>query len=290
MLPVIAALALLAGCGSESAVPARLEHVAAPIALTQPLSLNAVTVADLGPVLTDQDGRTLYLYAQDSASPSLSTCLGECARKWPPLMATGDVKVSGADRSAVDTAVRPDGGTQVTVGGWPVYTYARDTAPGQAKGQGAQGMWFAVTPEGKKARGAAPVEVRAEDVPGFGPVLTDQDGRTLYLFTLDSTNPSRSTCEGECAETWPPLLTTGEVRLSGVDRGIVGEVTRLDGTRQVTVGGWPVHTYTEDTAPGQTNGHGASGVWFVVEPAGCRSTAAVSQPPAAGEPDGSAGY
>ncbi|MGB3441662.1 MAG: hypothetical protein WBA97_23200 [Actinophytocola sp.] len=296
VLSVAAGLALLAGCGTgpeentETAVLARLEPVPAPAVRTRPVSLNAVTVGDLGPVLTNQDGRTLYLSTRDSKAPSVSTCLGECARMWQPLMATGDITVSGAEQNIVNTLVRPDGGTQVTIGGWPVYTSALDTAPGQAKGQGAHGMWFAVTPEGKKAGAPAPVSVGAEDIPGFGPALTDRDGRTLYLFTLDNNKPSRSTCEGECAANWPPLLITGDVRVSGVDPALVGEVTRADGTRQVTVGGWPVHTYTKDTAPGQTNGHGASGVWFVIEPAGCKSTAAASQPPAAGGPDGSTGY
>lgn len=152
------------------------------------------------------------------------------------------------------------------------------SAAAPAKDQGAQGMWVTAPP---RVDIPADVAVRAEDIPGFGPALTDQDGRTLYLFTLDSTEPSRSTCEGECAETWPPLLATGEVTTDGVDPDLVGEVSRVDGARQVTVGGWPVHTFTGDTAPGQTTGHGASGVWFVIEPAGCKSTRA---------PDGSTSY
>jgi predicted lipoprotein with Yx(FWY)xxD motif len=282
VLSVAAGLALLTGCGAAPAAPARLVPAAAPVAMAQPVSLNVEEVAGLGEVLTTQDGRTLYLFTQDDKASS--TCLGECARKWPPLSATGGITVAGADRKVVGTVVRPDGGTQVTVGGWPVYTFAQDTAPGQAKGQGAQGLWFAVTPEGKKAGVPAPVEVRAEDLPGFGPALTDQDGHTLYLFTLDSTDPSRSTCEGDCAANWPPLRVTGEVALTGVDPELVGEVRRLDGTRQVTVGGWPVYTYTGDTAPGRTTGHGANGVWFVIEPAGCKSTA-----PTADQP-GSTGY
>lgn len=290
VLSVVAGLALLAGCGAEPAVLARIEPAAAPLARAQPVSLTTAEVAGLGRVLTNRDGRTLYLFTQDSRAPSLSTCLDECARTWPPLMATGEVAVPGAARGAVGTLPRPDGGTQVTVGGRPVYTFARDTAPGQAKGHGAQGRWFAVTPEGNKADVADPVAVRATDLPGFGPALTDRDGRTLYLFTLDNKDPSRSSCEGECAANWPPLVASGEIRIDGVDRALVGDVARVDGTRQVTVGGWPVYTYTEDTAPGQTTGHGANGVWFVIEPAGCKSTAAVSQPPAAEDPDGSTGY
>lgn len=290
VLSVLAGIALLAGCGAEPAVPMRFEAAAAPEVMARPVAVNVAEVEGLGEVLTTEDGRTLYLFTQDSSAPSTTTCLGGCARKWPPLMATGGVRVTGAEQKLIGTLIRPDGGTQVTVGGWPVYTFAWDGAPGQAEGQGAQGKWFAVTPEGKKAGVPATVEVRAADIPGFGPALTDRNGRTLYLLTLDNTDPSRSTCEGDCAATWPPLLVTGEVKLFGVAPELVGEVGRLDGTRQVTVGGWPVYTYTGDTAPGQTTGHGASDAWFVIAPEGCKSTAAVTRPSTAQGPDGSTCY
>lgn len=285
VLPVVAGLTLLAGCGAAPAASARLEAAAAPAVPARPVSLTVAEVPGLGDVLTTEDGRTLYLFTQDGTAPSTTTCLDECAQKWPPLMATGGIRVTGAEQRLVGTLIRPEGGTQVTVGGWPLYTFAQDTTPGQAEGQGVLGTWFAVTPEGEKAGVPAPVEVRAEDIPGFGPALTDREGRTLYLFTPDRTNPSRSTCDGECAATWPPLLATGEVNTAGVDPALVGEVERADGTRQVTVGGWPVHTFTGDTSPGQTTGHGARGVWFVIEPAGCKSTAPTTE-----APDGSTGY
>ena len=289
VLSVVAGLVLLAGCGADREVPARIEPAAAPLPRARPVAIDVAEISGLGRVLTNQDGRTLYLFTQDSKAPSLSTCLGDCARTWPPLLATGNV-VGGAERNIVGTLARPDGHVQVTVGGWPVYTFAQDTAPGQAKGHGVEDLWFAVTPEGKKAGVPARVAVKATVIAEFGPALTDQEGHTLYLFTLDSDRPSRSTCDGECAANWPPLLSTGEVTVTGIDKKLVSQVRRADGTRQVTVGGWPVHTFTKDTGPLQTNGHGASGVWFVIEPRGCRSSAPVSQPPTAEGPDGSTGY
>ncbi|GAB1509856.1 hypothetical protein [Actinophytocola sp. KF-1] len=290
VLSVCAGLVLVAGCGADREAPRGVAPAAAPLPRAQPVAVDVAEIAGLGRVLTNQDGRTLYLFAQDSKAPSLSTCLGECARTWPPLLATGNV-VGGADReSAVGTLARPDGRVQVTVGGWPVYTFARDTAPGQAKGHGADDLWFAITPAGKKAGVPARVAVVAAEIPGFGPVLTDQEGHTLYLFTLDRSTPSKSTCDGECAANWPPLLTTGAVTVTGVDEKLVGQVRRADGTRQVTVGGWPVYTFTKDQGPRQTTGHGASGVWFAIEPKGCKSSAPVSQPPTAEGPDGSTGY
>lgn len=280
VVPVFAGLALLSGCGATSGEPALIEPAAGVVQgqPAEPVSVNAADVAGLGQVLTDQNGKTLYLFTKDSTSPPKSTCVGDCAEMWPPLLANGEVLASGVEPGRLGTVTRPDGSVQVTVGNWPVYMYAGDTGPGKATGQGLQGTWFAVTPEGKKAGDPAePVAVVATDIPGFGSALTDQNGRTLYLFTEDSIDPPESTCVDDCAEQWPPLLTVEgqEVQTNGVDPDLVGTVTRPDGSEQVTVGGWPVYLYAEDTEPGQTKGHGVGKVWFVIEEEGCKSTAPV---------------
>lgn len=296
---VAAGLALLSACGDRPGPPT--QPLAAPqqqqpqqqVAPQQQQAAQppAVTVSvtdlpGLGEVLTDQDGRTLYLFTQDTKDPSASTCVADCAAQWPPLTtATNEVDVSGVDSALVDTITRPDGETQVTYGGWPLYYFAKDSAPGQANGQGVNDVWFTVSKEGKKA-GA--VELIAEDLPGFGAALTDQDGRTLYLFTEDSKDPAKSTCDAECAVNWPPLRAEGDVKLTGVDPALVGRVLRADGSQQVTVGGWPVYTFTKDTAPGQTNGHGVDGNWFAIEAAGCKSSAPVQAPEDV--PEESTGY
>lgn len=249
-------------------------------------SLNAAEVDGLGRVLTDQDGMTLYRFDKDSAEPPTSNCDSECAVDWPPALADGEIVVAGVDRSLVDSVPRVDGNRQLTIDGWPLYRFAGDQKPGDAVGHGIAGAWFAVTPDGGKAgaapddgeEGAAQARLVGRDLPGFGAALTDQDGFTLYLFTKDGKDPSRPTCYGECAELWPPVLATGaKPGLAGVDPAIVGEVAREDGTRQVTVGGWPVYRYARDTAPGRTGGHGVGGTWFVIEPAGCKSTAPVGK-------------
>ena len=105
------------------------------------MSLSVAEVGGLGEVLTDQDGMTLYRFENDTADPPASTCVDDCAAKWPPVTSTGDVRVSGVDQSLVGTVTRPDGTTQVTVKGWPVYRFAKDTAPGQTNGHGVGGTW-----------------------------------------------------------------------------------------------------------------------------------------------------
>jgi predicted lipoprotein with Yx(FWY)xxD motif len=308
VVPVFAALALLAGCGDAApGAPSLIDPAAAGARQpqAQPVSVNAADVAGIGSVLTDQTGRTLYVYTQDGTDPPTSKCLAQCAESWPPLLATGDLRGKGVDAALLGTMTRPEGTKQVTIAKQPVYTYAGDTTLGQATGQGIQNAWFAVTPLGTRtgvpAAPAAPANpggtvvpasVVAKDIPGFGPALTNQDGMTLYLFTKDGKNPSKSTCGGACAKKWPPLLTAGgkDINVKGVDWDLVGMVPRADGSMQVTVGGWPVYLFTGDKKPGEVNGHGVDGVWFAVEKEGCKSSAPVKERSSSGKADGDTGY
>jgi predicted lipoprotein with Yx(FWY)xxD motif len=96
-------------------------------------------------------------------------------------------------------------------------------------------------------------------------VLTNASGMTLYYFTPDSA--TTSACTGSCASTWPPLLMSG----SGVPTsatalsGKLTAVTDANGN-QVEYNGHPLYTYSGDTAPGQANGEGLFGKWFVATP------------------------
>jgi predicted lipoprotein with Yx(FWY)xxD motif len=95
-------------------------------------------------------------------------------------------------------------------------------------------------------------------------VLTNAQGFTLYHLTADG--PSNPTCTGPCAVTWPPLLlSSGQPTASGtLPQGLIA-FTGADG-RQVEYGGHPLYRYSGDSAPGQTNGEGLLGEWFVVTP------------------------
>jgi predicted lipoprotein with Yx(FWY)xxD motif len=155
---IAAATAVLA-LGACSAAPAA---PAAPVGAPAPApaapegerpALTAQEVADLGTVLIDQDGRTLYRFDEDSADPPTTTCVGDCAEKWPPFVVDRDAKllVDGIEDSAVGLLERPDGSTQLTVNGWALYRFSGDTAAGATEGQGVGGAWYAITPDGKKA-------------------------------------------------------------------------------------------------------------------------------------------
>jgi len=141
-------LVLLPGCSTGK--PST--QTVGPATQNASVRLNVSTVSNLGQVVTDGNGRTLYRFDKDSAKPPVSNCNGDCAAKWPPVIATTDaVSLQGVDQSLVGLVTRQDGSKQVTLAGWPLYLFAQDTAPGDAKGQGVGGTWFAATPQGKKA-------------------------------------------------------------------------------------------------------------------------------------------
>jgi predicted lipoprotein with Yx(FWY)xxD motif len=106
----------------------------------------------------------------------------------------------------------------------------------------------------------------------LGPIVTTGSGRTVYRFDADSTNPSKSNCTGGCASLWPPVLVTGSgmPAVTGVDSSQLGEVTRSDGGKQLTLAGSPLYTYSGDTAAGTAAGEGSGGTWWAVSPAGAR--------------------
>jgi predicted lipoprotein with Yx(FWY)xxD motif len=115
---------------------------------------------------------------------------------------------------------------------------------------------------------------------GLGETLVDGTGRTVYEFANDT--GSTSTCNGECANDWPPVAAPDNLpaTVAGVS-GQLGSTTRSDGSKQLTVAGHPVYTFEGDTAPGQTNGNGVTlngGRWSAVAPTGSPISAASSSP------------
>ncbi|MFF5446409.1 SCO0930 family lipoprotein [Streptomyces sp. NPDC012888] len=224
--------------------------------------------AKLGPVVTDAAGFTLYRFDKDTADPSKSTCDGDCAKAWPPVPA--GAKPGGVDAARTGAVKRADGTEQLTIAGWPVYRFAKDTAPGQANGQGVGGTWFAVTPEGKKAgvkeagAGAALPQLSLADDPALGKIIRDGKGRTLYRFTKDTAWPMKSNCEGACLEKWRPAKPVDANAVEGVDPKKLIVLTRPDGTQQLTIDCWPLYWFTGDKTPGDTQGQGVGGTWFAV--------------------------
>lgn len=99
----------------------------------------------------------------------------------------------------------------------------------------------------------------------LGPILTDANGRTLYVFNEDSMDASNCTAANGCSSLWPAVQAPAGalVQPSGVS-GTLGVMTRDDGTMQLTYNGMPLYYYAMDTNPGDANGVGMPG-WSVVQ-------------------------
>jgi predicted lipoprotein with Yx(FWY)xxD motif len=219
---------------------------------------------ELGEFLVDSNGMTLYMFLRDT--PGVTNCYGQCAERWPPLYAEGDVILgSGLDANLLGTTTRTDDPRpQITYNGWPLYYWYEDVNPGDTLGQNVGQVWYVLSPAGEII--GLPT-VKVGNTEALGEFLVDGWGMTLYLFTNDT--PGVSNCYDQCAERWPPLLVEGEPVLgNNIDAALIGTTERTDGTTQLTYNGWPLYYWYEDMAPGDTLGQGVGDVWYVISPAG----------------------
>ena len=149
----LAAAVLVTACGSSTTTGS---GAAAPASSGPAASSStALKTGKIGGavVLTNAKGFTLYWFAPDTSTKS--KCYGSCATYWPPVKgpATAGAGVTGK----LGTITRSGGSVQATYNGHPLYTYAADSAPGQAKGNGLNlsgGVWHEVTVSGTAASGA----------------------------------------------------------------------------------------------------------------------------------------
>jgi len=111
--------------------------IAAALAQTAP-----ATTADTskGKALVDGKGMTLYIFDRDTTGKS--NCNGQCATNWPPVTVAADAKPSGN----WTVITRDDGRTQWAYKGKPVYTFSKDTKPGDVTGDGVNNVWHIAAP------------------------------------------------------------------------------------------------------------------------------------------------
>src|SRR3984957_5442398 len=156
LLAVAAAVAVLAACSSSAASSAG-GGVSTPASTSSPAAATAggLKTATIGgaTVLTNAAGFTLYSFAPDT--PAKSNCNGTCAQNGPPV--PGPATASGVT-GTFGTIKRSDGSVQATFDGHPLYAFAGDSAPGQAKGNGlnaAGGLWHEVPTSGSAPAGSS---------------------------------------------------------------------------------------------------------------------------------------
>jgi predicted lipoprotein with Yx(FWY)xxD motif len=106
----------------------------------------------------------------------------------------------------------------------------------------------------------------------LGRILVNSRGHTLYLFGKDRNG--KSSCSGQCASFWPPLIASGKPTVAGgAKASLIRVIKRADGRRQVTYNHHPLYTFVKDKSKGQTHGEGVSAFgskWYAVSPSGAK--------------------
>jgi predicted lipoprotein with Yx(FWY)xxD motif len=99
--------------------------------------------SSLGKILVDPNGMTLYTFGNDKPGMA-SACTGKCIAAWPPLVAPADAKAEG-EWTTVDVTDK-DGKMEKmwAYNGSPVYTFVKDTKPGDVNGEGVIGLWHVI--------------------------------------------------------------------------------------------------------------------------------------------------
>ncbi len=235
----------------------------------------------IGEVFTKAvDGLTLYTFEDDrndadGDGTGDSDCNGNCADSWPPLLADDAATPDGQ----FTLITRDDGvSLQWAFKGLPLYTFAGDGASGEVNGEGVGGVWYVARPDpwqlaevSDTAFGSVFVGLGSvADVDGNGgraDSRRERSGFTLYAFAndrddADGDGNTDSDCNDGCAETWPPLFADAGATAAGP----FSVVTRDDGTRQWALDGLPLYFFAPDLAPGDTQGEGVGGVWYVARP------------------------
>lgn len=165
-IALLALVLLGTGCATEPEEVATAEEMEAAVAepagpdanekravLPGDVARLQVVQSPAGAVVADREQYTLYFNEQDGTNPPTSTCVTpECTLVWVPLLAAGaKIEATGVERSSLGTMRRPDGLEQVTLAGRPLYRYVDDEQAGDTVGNGVDGKWFAISPNGTKA-------------------------------------------------------------------------------------------------------------------------------------------
>ncbi|HET8841754.1 MAG TPA: hypothetical protein VFN35_09815 [Ktedonobacteraceae bacterium] len=261
---VLMLIASACGGTAPTTTGSTTQNTPAPTPTTAPSTVQTAQATVDGKattILTNAQGMTLYYFTPDSVAKT--ACTGDCAKAWPPLVATGtEAPTSSASLPGKLSTITGDNGTQVEYSGYLLYTFANDKAPGDVKGQGIGKKWYVATPD----LASVVIRVTTGTVKGKSQtILTNAQSMTLYYFTPDTT--TKTACTGQCVQNWPPLMAAG-TGTPTADAPLTATLTAVDAGNgsQVECNGHLLYTFAADKAPGDVNGEGVGGKWFVATP------------------------
>jgi predicted lipoprotein with Yx(FWY)xxD motif len=169
----VAAMGLLAACGTSGNSSGSSTGSAGSSGSgggTAASTMIGTTNTKLGTVLTGANGFTLYMFSPDTSTTSMCTTAGGCSSLWPPASGTGALAAGTTLPGKLGTITRPDGTTQVTYQNHPLYTYTKDSGPGQTNGEGVLNMWHVVKPTTAALPAAAQAPATTAPAPAGGGV------------------------------------------------------------------------------------------------------------------------
>jgi predicted lipoprotein with Yx(FWY)xxD motif len=233
--------------------------------------------ANLGEVLTNANGETLYVFAKDVAGAS--TCLGGCLDTWPAFYAEAPALDAGLVNSDFGTITRSSGALQTTYKGWPLYYYAPTgdgvvEAAGSTSGDAVGGAWFVAKPNytimyaiaqlvGNNGKNYTSTYEEGEGATVF---FVNAQGSTLYAFVNDAKDVNNYTASDfSNASVWPVYSQNLEAVASTLNSGDFANID-VFGMNQLTYKGWPLYYFGQDTKRGETKGVSvpSPGVWPIV--------------------------
>lgn len=150
---------VLSGCGSDDnsnsgsaagSSSSGSSPTASSTASSAAAALLSTADSTYGTIVVDNAGMTVYMFDKDTQGSGASSCSGQCLVAWPPVVATSATPEVDGVSGDVGTITRDDGTVQATLDGWPLYYWQGDAAPGDATGQGVQGVWWVLTPDGAR--------------------------------------------------------------------------------------------------------------------------------------------
>ncbi|OFI36875.1 hypothetical protein BIU82_12315 [Arthrobacter sp. SW1] len=150
-LGALALAAALAACGgSPGTSPTSAPPSSSAAASDAPAAAELKTAnTTAGDVVVAANGMSVYYFTKDVKDSGKSACEGQCLAAWPPVTTESDAPAVDGVTGTIGTIPTADGKKQITVNGMPVYYFAKDTAPGDVKGQGVNGVWYLVSPSGE---------------------------------------------------------------------------------------------------------------------------------------------
>ena len=152
MLLLAAAAMVLAACSNSTTSTPPAGGTSSSGAAGGTSTVQVASSPQYGSILVDSQGKTLYLFEQDTSKTS--ACAGPCIALWPALTATGAPTAgAGLNASLLGTATQADGSSQVTYNGHLLYLFSGDAKAGDVTGEGVEGF-FVVSSAGDKVAAA----------------------------------------------------------------------------------------------------------------------------------------